>query len=120
MPKKLIMNNFFNTVGKETSRYGNGFAAAGIMYYVIAGTMNLLFEDELDGVEPLTKNIICGTATGMLYKSTLGVVPCIVGGLLGAGMIGGLTLLTEEGNRRGLIAFEMKFWWLSCIFFLMW
>ena len=109
MPKKLIMNNFFNTVGKETSRYGNGFAAAGIMYYVIAGTMNLLFEDELDGVEPLTKNIICGTATGMLYKSTLGVVPCIVGGLLGAGMIGGLTLLTEEGNRRGLIAFEMKF-----------
>jgi len=53
--------------------------------------------------------MICGTATGMLFKSTLGVVPCIVGGLLGGAMIGGLTLLTEEGNRRGTIAFEMKF-----------
>ena len=109
MPKKLIMNNFFNTVGKETSRFGNGFAAAGIMYYMIAGGLNLLFEDELEGVESLHKNIICGAATGMLYKSTLGVLPCMVGGLVGASLIGGLTLLTEEGNRRGWIAFEMKF-----------
>ena len=45
MPKKLIMNNFFNTVGKETSRFGNGFAAAGIMYYILGGSMNLLLED---------------------------------------------------------------------------
>jgi len=95
MPKKLIMNNFFNTVGKETSRFGNGFAAAGMMYYIMAGTMNLLFEDELESVEPLYKNIMCGTATGMLLKSTLGVVPCIVGGLLGGSLIGGLSLLIE-------------------------
>jgi import inner membrane translocase subunit TIM23 len=47
MPKKLIMNNFFNSVGKETSRMGNGFAAAGLMYYMMAGAMNMLFEDEL-------------------------------------------------------------------------
>ncbi len=52
---------------------------------------------------------MCGTATGMLYKSTLGIVPCIVGGLLGGSIIGALTLLVEEGNRRGLVAFEMKF-----------
>jgi len=50
MPKKLIMNNFFNTVGKETSRFGNGFAAAGLMYYLMGGGLNWLFEDELDGV----------------------------------------------------------------------
>jgi import inner membrane translocase subunit TIM23 len=75
------------------------------MYYLIAGGMNLLFEDELEEMEPLHKNIICGTLTGMLYKSTLGVVPCIVGGLLGGSMIGGLTLLIEEGNRKGLVAF---------------
>jgi len=42
MPKKLIMNNFFNTVGKETSRFGNGFAAAGFMYYGMGMTMNFL------------------------------------------------------------------------------
>ena len=109
MPKKLIMNNFFNAVGKETSRFGNGFAAAGIMYYLIGASMNMLFEDELEGIEPIYKNIMAGAATGMLYKSTLGIVPCFVGGLLGASLIGGLTLLTEEGNRRGWIAFEMKF-----------
>lgn len=109
IPKKLIMNNFFNAMGKETSRLGNAFAAAGLMYYMIAGSMNLLFEDELEDVEPLYKNLMCGTATGMLYKSTLGVVPSIVGGLLGGALIGSLTLLIEEGNRRGLVAFEMKF-----------
>lgn len=79
------------------------------MYYVIAGGMNLLFEDELEDLQPIYKNMLCGTATGMLFKSTLGVVPCLVGGLLGATLIGGLTLLTEEGNRRGIVAFEMKF-----------
>ncbi len=47
IPKKLIMNNFFNSVGKETSRLGNAFAAAGLMYYMVAGGLNLLFEDEL-------------------------------------------------------------------------
>jgi import inner membrane translocase subunit TIM23 len=109
IPKKLIMNNFFNSVGKETSRLGNAFAAGGLMYYMIAGAMNLLFEDELEEMEPLYKNLLCGTATGMLYKSTLGIVPCIVGGLLGGSLIGSLTLLIEEGNKRGLVAFEMKF-----------
>lgn len=117
MPKKLIMNNFFNSVGKETSRMGNGFAAAGLMYYMMAGALNLLFEDELEDVEPLYKNLMCGTATGMLLKSTLGLVPCAVGGILGGTLIGGLTLLVEEGNRRGIVAFEMKFW-LSIIIFL--
>ena len=42
MPRKLILNNFFNAVGKETSRFGNAFAAAGLMYYIMAGTMNML------------------------------------------------------------------------------
>lgn len=95
MPKKLIMNNMFNTVGKETSRLGNSFAAAGLMYYIMGSTMNLLLEDELENVKPLYKNVICGAATGMLFKSTLGVIPCAMGGLLGASLIGGLTLLVE-------------------------
>ena len=45
IPRKLIMNNFINTVGKETTRFGNGFAAAGLMYYLLGGGLNLLFED---------------------------------------------------------------------------
>ena len=46
MPKKLIVNNFFNSLGKETSRLGNAFAAAGLMYYFVSAGLNLLFEDE--------------------------------------------------------------------------
>ncbi len=39
--------------------------------------------------------MITGGVSGVLFKSTLGVVPAIVGGLLGTTMIGGLTLLVE-------------------------
>jgi len=53
----------------------------------------------------LQKNMICGGVSGVLFKSTLGVVPACVGGLLGTSLIGGLTLLVEEGNRRGIISF---------------
>jgi import inner membrane translocase subunit TIM23 len=43
MPKKLIMNNFFNAWGKESSRYGNAFAASGLLYYIVGGSLNLFF-----------------------------------------------------------------------------
>jgi import inner membrane translocase subunit TIM23 len=43
MPKKLIINNFFNALGKETSRLGNAFAAAGLMYYFVGAAMNVFF-----------------------------------------------------------------------------
>ena len=109
LPKKLIMNNFFNSVGKETSRVGNAFAAAGFMYYLTGSTLNMFFEDQLDSLTPLQKNMVCGSVTGAIFKSTLGVVPSVVGGMVGAAIIGGLTLVVEEGNRRGLIGFEMKF-----------
>lgn len=56
----------------------------------------------------LQKNMICGGVSGVLFKSTLGVTPAIVGGILGTTLIGGLTLMVEEGNRRGMISFEMK------------
>jgi import inner membrane translocase subunit TIM23 len=54
---------------------------------------------------PIMKNVICGGITGSLFKCTLGIVPTMVGGVLGAGLIGGLTLIVEEGNRKGYLAF---------------
>ena len=39
--------------------------------------------------------MICGGVSGMLFKSTLGPVPVVVGGLLGMSLIGGLTKLVE-------------------------
>ncbi len=48
MPRRLIMNNFFNSVGKSTCRYGNGFAAAGLLYHIVGNSLNFLFEDQLE------------------------------------------------------------------------
>jgi import inner membrane translocase subunit TIM23 len=42
---------------------------------------------------PIQKNMITGGISGMLFKSTLGVVPTVVGGILGTTLIGGITLL---------------------------
>lgn len=39
--------------------------------------------------------MICGGLTGCLYKSTLGLIPATVGGILGATMIGAMTLMVE-------------------------
>lgn len=38
-----------------------------------------------------------------------GVVPFFVGALVGGSLIGSLTFLVEKLNRRGVVAFEMKF-----------
>lgn len=65
----------------------------------------MFFEDQLDSLSPLQKNMVCGGVTGAIFKSTLGVVPSVVGGMVGAAIIGGLTLVVEEGNKRGLIGF---------------
>ncbi len=33
-----------------------------------------------------------------------------VGSIIGAGLIGGLTLFVDNLNKRNIVAFEMKFW----------
>ncbi|CAD8058567.1 unnamed protein product [Paramecium primaurelia] len=109
MPKKLILNNFFNAVGKRTSTYGQAAASASMLYYFVGAGMNLLFEDELADINQLKKNMLCGAISGAIYKSTLGIVPFFVGGIVGGSLIGGVTLLVENFNRRGIVAFEMKF-----------
>ena len=68
---------------------GNAFAGAGLMYYLVGSTLNLFFEDEFKDFQPLHKNMICGSITGALYKSTLGFTPTMVGGVLGGSIIGG-------------------------------
>lgn len=49
--------------------------------------------------------MICGAATGALFKSTLGLVPTAFGAVLGAGLAGVIHLVVEEGNKHGYIGF---------------
>ncbi len=75
------------------------------MYYLVGSSLNLLFEDELANFNNLQKNIICGSITGGIFKSTLGITPMIVGSILGGALIGGTTLIVDDLFQKGHIAF---------------
>lgn len=109
LPRKLKINNMFNSIGTETSKIGNAFGAASFIYFVMGKTLNLFFEDQLDYLTSIQKNMVCGMATGALFKSTLGLVPTAFGAVLGGAIAGGIHLATELANERGIISFEMKF-----------
>jgi import inner membrane translocase subunit TIM23 len=55
------------------------------------------------------KNMVCGAATGAVFKSTLGVGSYCFWSCPCAGLAGAIHLLTEAGNKSGYIGFEMKF-----------
>ena len=96
-------------MGTETSKIGNAFAGAGFLFFGVGKVLSVLFEDQLDDVSPIQRNMICGAATGALFKSTLGAVPSAFGCVIGAMMAGTIHMMTEYGNKNGLIGFEMKF-----------
>ena len=75
------------------------------MYFLVGGTLNFFFEDQLDYLSQIQKNMICGAFTGALFKSTLGLVPTAFGAVLGAGLAGAIHLITDAGNKSGLISF---------------
>ena len=79
------------------------------MYYLIGGSLNFLFEDELADLTQLQKNIVCGVVTGGLYKSTLGIRPFAMGMILGGGITFGIHNAIHYLNQQRLISFEMKF-----------
>jgi len=105
LPRRLKISNMFNSIGTETSRVGNAFGAAGFLYFLVGKTLNIFFEDQLDYLSPIQKNLLCGAVTGGLFKSTLGLVPTAFGAAIGAGMAGGIHLLTDYGNKNGYIGF---------------
>lgn len=105
LPRKLKMNNMFNSLGTETSKVGNAFGCIGFIYFAMGKTLNFFFEDQLDYLNDLQKNAVCGAFTGALYKSTLGIVPTGFGVVLGALMAASAHLLIEAGNQRGIIDF---------------
>ena len=109
IPKKLILNNFFNALGKESSRYGNNFAAAGLLYHLVASSLNKGFEDEMSEMSNLQKNMFAGAITGGIFKSLRGPVGFAVGSTLGTVLMFTLTKLTEYGNQQGYVSFEIKY-----------
>jgi hypothetical protein len=55
----------------------------------------------------MARNIVTGSLTGGLYKSTLGFRPMVVGTLAGGLIITGITYSINGLNNAGLISFRM-------------
>lgn len=55
------------------------------------------------------RNIFAGASSGAIYKCTKGLQASLVGGILGASIIGGFMILTKFLREKELIQFEMKF-----------
>lgn len=94
LPRKLKISNFFNSIGTQTSKFGNAFGAAGLLYFLTGKGLNLFLEDYLDHLSDIQKNMICGGVTGAIFKSTLGYTPALFGSVIGIGLAGGVHLLT--------------------------
>ena len=80
------MNKYINNVGKTGSRFANNAAAAVLLYVVVGKLTNHIFLEEFEDfhVNDSIKVGVYGGLTGMLYKSTRGYRPMLLGGMMGA------------------------------------
>lgn len=101
-------SHIFGTVGRAGSEFGNSGASVTLLYCLIGGFIDLVFEEEVREYGYMARNVIAGGVTGGLYKSTLGLRPMIVGTLLGAGLITGVTYLTNILHDKNWIKFRIE------------
>ena len=67
-PKKLLLSAGLNLVGKNCSRFANNGAAIALLYCFNKRFINFLFEEELQELSELNKQIVYGFSTGFIFK----------------------------------------------------
>ncbi len=95
-PKKLIITSIINTVGKQSSWYANSGASLGLMYCLTKKTVNFIFEEDLQGMSDMNKQIVYGFVTGAMFKSTRGLMPALLTGTIVAAFCGGASALNSK------------------------
>ena len=105
--KQLRHYHIMTTIGKTATRFGNSSAAASLLYCLTGKSIDLIFEEELQDYGQNIRNVIAGGVTGLLYKSTKGLRPMVIGSLTGAALISGLTYGMTALNNKGIIGFSM-------------
>lgn len=81
-PRKLIVTSMINMVGKHSSKCANAGASVTLLYCILKKVINFIFEEELQTLTPIQKQALYGFMTGVIYKSTRGVMPMILCGTL--------------------------------------
>lgn len=107
--RKLLVSYYINNMMQSGLKYANNAGGAAFIYSLTGMLVFKGFEEELYFMNDFSKNILIGGASGALFKSTRGFKAATVGGLVGAGIIAGLNLVTDELNDRDIIDFEMRF-----------
>jgi len=95
-PKKLIITSLINTVGKQSSFYANAGAALGLLYCLVKRAMDFIFEEDLQGLTLTQRQFIYGFTTGALFKSTRGLFPALLNGVLVSSFCGGASYVTTK------------------------
>ena len=95
-PKKLIVTSLINTVGKQSSFYANAGAAIGLLYCLVKRAVDFIFEEDLQGMSLVQRQFIYGFTTGALFKSTRGLMPALLNGVLVSSFCGGASYLTTK------------------------
>ena len=90
-------------------RYANNAGGAAFIYSLTGMLVFKGFEEELYFMNDFSKNMLIGGVSGALFKSTRGFKAATVGGVVGAGLIAGMNVVTDELSERDIIDFEMRF-----------
>ena len=101
---RLLLTSSLNSIGKQSSRLANGGASLCLIYCFTRRIMNFLFEDEMKSRSASEKIFTYGFFTGMIFKSTRGILPALLFGT----MSGTLFWAIYQAN----IKFNLK---LNCI-----
>jgi hypothetical protein len=85
-PKKLLLSAGLNTVGKNCSRFANTAAAVSLLYCLNIRAVSFLFDEELQELNELQRQIVYGFSTGFIFKFfTKGLASgLLVGTMVGA------------------------------------
>jgi hypothetical protein len=95
-PKKLIITSIINTVGKQSSFFANAGASMGLLYCLNKKVINFIFEEDLQGMSDVNKQIVYGFCTGALFKCTRGALPALLSGVLTASFCAGASFVSTK------------------------
>jgi hypothetical protein len=95
-PRKLLITSFINTIGKQSSFYANAGASLGLLYCLTKRGVNFIFEEDLQGMSDINKQLIYGFVTGAIFKSTRGLLPALLSGVMMSGVCAGGSIFATK------------------------
>ena len=82
IPKKFLITTFLNNITEQSLKYANAAGGLGLVFCFTRQTINFFFEEEMKKMNNLKRNTLIGIASGMVYKSTRGFAPAMLGGFV--------------------------------------